>query len=271
MAHELRGKTAIVTGGGRGFGRAIALRLAAEGAKVAVTSRSLNQLNETVGQIQAAGGDALAIAGDVTNREDVARVVATTEEHFGPVSILVSNAGVSGPYGPIWYVDPDAWWSAQEVHLRGMLLFTRAVLPGMVERRGGRIVTVSALASTRVEPNMSAYAVAKSAQVRVTQHIAEEVKEFGVFAFAIEPGTVYTDLAQGTIDDPDARRWRPAMIERLTKLKAEANQAAGLAKCAHLCLRLASGECDILSGQYIDVREDLDEKLRQAIEGRRTI
>ncbi len=115
---------------------------------------------------------------------------------------------------------------------------------------------------------MSAYAVAKSTQVRFTQHLAEEVKEFGISAFAIEPGTVFTDLARGTLADPDVKRWRPGMVDRLTRLKEQDDPAVGLAKCAELCFKLASGHYDALSGHYIDVRENLDEKLRQLTQDR---
>jgi NAD(P)-dependent dehydrogenase (short-subunit alcohol dehydrogenase family) len=263
MADGLKGQVAIVTGGGRGFGRAIARRFATEGAKVIITARSQNQLDETVGQIRASGGEAIAVAGDVSNREDVSRVVNTAEEKFGQVTLLVSNAGVSGPFGPIWFVDPEAWWETQAIHVRGMLLYTRTVIPGMIENRAGRIITISALAATRVEQNMSAYAVAKSTQVRFTEHLALEVKEYGIKAFAIEPGFVFTDLAKGTLANPDAQRWRPGMVDRISKLREESDPAIGLEKCAELCYKLASGQCDALSGQYIDVREDLGEKLRQ--------
>src|ERR1700719_2767792 len=110
MAKELEGQVATITGGGGGFGRAIALRFAAEGAAVTVTSRTKGQLDETVAQIASAGGRGLAIAGDATNRADVARVVAETEREFGGVSIMVNNAGVPGPFGPIGVMDPDDWW-----------------------------------------------------------------------------------------------------------------------------------------------------------------
>jgi NAD(P)-dependent dehydrogenase (short-subunit alcohol dehydrogenase family) len=259
----LNGQVAIVTGGGRGFGRAIAQRFAAEGAKVVATARTRNQIDETVEIIRSRGGEALAVAGDVVNREDVLRVVRTAEERFGPVSLLVSNAGISGPFGPIWHVDPEVWWDAHMVHVRGMLLYARAVLPGMVEKKAGRIIVVSSLASQLIEKNFSAYAVSKATQVRFIEHLALEVKEFGISAFAIEPGTVHTDLAVGAIENPDVRRWRPGMAEMLIKLRDTTDPAEGLSKCATLCFRLASGECDILSGQYMDVREDLDEKLRK--------
>ncbi len=260
----LKGQVAIVTGGGRGFGRAIAKKFADEGAKIVATARTRKQLDETVEIIRAAGGEALAAEGDVASRQDVERVVREAEDCFGPVNLLVSNAGISGPFGPVWHVDPDVWWEAHAVHVRGMLLYSRAVLPGMVERKAGRIIVVSSLASQLIEKNFSAYAVSKATQVRLVQHLAEEVKEFGISAFAIEPGTVHTNLAESAIENPDVRRWRPGMAEMLIKLRDAADPAEGLAKCADLCLRLASGECDILSGQYMDVREDLDEKLRKA-------
>jgi NAD(P)-dependent dehydrogenase (short-subunit alcohol dehydrogenase family) len=259
----LNGQVVIVTGGGRGFGRAIAQKFAAEGASVVVTARTPHQLEETIEIIRSGGGEAAGVAGDVTIREDVKRVVRAAEDRFGPVNVLVSNAGISGPFGPIWHVDPELWWEAQMVHVRGLLLYSREVLPGMVERKAGRIIVVSSLASQIVDKNFSGYAVAKCAQVRFVEHLALEVKEFGISAFAIEPGTVYTDLAKTAIETPDIRRWRPGMLEMLTELREKTDPAEGLAKCANLCLRLASGECDVLSGQYMDVREDLDEKLRK--------
>ena len=100
MAQELAGQVAIVTGGGGGFGRAIATRFAAEGASVTVTSRTKSQLDETVAQIESRGGEAAAIAGDATNRADVARVVQETQQRFGPVTVMINNAGVPGPFGP---------------------------------------------------------------------------------------------------------------------------------------------------------------------------
>ncbi len=114
---SLAGEAAIVTGAGRGFGRAIAMGLASAGAAVTITARSKNQLDETVALIErhggSAGGRAFAVAGDVTNRKDVARVVEAAEKKFGPTSVTVNNAGITGPYGPVWTSDPDDWWDAQ--------------------------------------------------------------------------------------------------------------------------------------------------------------
>ncbi|HKJ73861.1 MAG TPA: SDR family oxidoreductase [Alphaproteobacteria bacterium] len=259
MTGQLESKVAIVTGAGRGFGKAIALRLAEEGATVAVTSRSQAQLDETVKEIEASGGKGLAVAGDVTNRDDVAKVVAATQEAFGPVDILVSNAGVTGPFGPVYAIDPDEWWDAQRVHVRGALLYSSAVLPEMVERKTGHIIVVSALAATVVAPNMSGYCVAKSSQNRLVEHIAAEVKDFNVAAFAIEPGMVITDLAKGTKSNEGAKRWLPDMVKRISTMEQDVDPRPGLAKCAELCVKLASGKYDSMSGKYLDVRDDIDE------------
>jgi NADP-dependent 3-hydroxy acid dehydrogenase YdfG len=149
---QLQGHVAIITGGGRGFGKAIATRLAAEGTAVTVTARSRSQLDSTVSAIEKAGGEALAAAGDVTNREDVETVVNATVKRFGPVTLMINNAGIAGPFGPIGVVDPDEWWASQAVHVRGTLLFISAVLPGMIKRGGGRIINIASRGGTEITP-----------------------------------------------------------------------------------------------------------------------
>jgi 3-oxoacyl-[acyl-carrier protein] reductase len=258
---KLAGEAAIVTGGGRGFGRAIAQGLAAAGAAVTVTARSKDQLDETVALIERASGRALAAAGDVTNRKDVARVVEAAEKKFGPTTILVNNAGVTGPYGPVWTSEPDDWWDAQEVIVRGTLLFMHAVMPGMVSRRKGTVVNVSALGGQWFAPKLTAYAVAKSSQIRLSEHAAAEAKEHGVSVFSIEPGTVYTDMTEGTITSPDAQRWVPHMVEYLKNLKATTDPAPGLARCAEMCVQLASGRYTGLSGRFLLPVDDFDKLL----------
>lgn len=261
---DLCGRTAVVTGAGRGFGRAIATALAAAGAAVAVTSRTRDQIEETAAAIEAAGGRALAVAADVTRREDVDKLMATVEKALGGPDILVNNAGITGPFGPLWAVDPDQWWAAQEVHVRGAQLTMHGVLPGMRRRGRGCIINVSARAGQVVAPNLSGYAVAKAAQIRLTEHVAQECREDGIAVFAIEPGMVFTALAESTLASDDARRWLPGMVQRLGELREQQDPAIGLARCARLCLALASGRFDALSGRYLDVADDLETLLRQA-------
>jgi 3-oxoacyl-[acyl-carrier protein] reductase len=264
MANELAGHVALITGGGRGFGKAIARAFAAEGAAVTVTARSTRQIDDTVAQIKAAGGKAFAVPGDVTNRKDVERVVSAAHRHFGPTTLLVNNAGLASPFGPIGTIDPDEWWASQAVHVRGPFLFMTGVLPEMISARKGRIINVASLGGTRVEPNLSAYCVGKATEIRLTEQVAAEVRPHGLSAFAIEPGTVYTDMAESTLQDPSARRWMPGMLEVLQKIKDTEDPAKGLARCASMCVRLASGRYDGLSGRYLTPDDDFDALLRQS-------
>jgi NAD(P)-dependent dehydrogenase (short-subunit alcohol dehydrogenase family) len=255
---ELTGQVALVTGAGRGFGRAIALRLAEEGAAVTVTARTRAQLDETVALIAAAGGRAHAVAADVTDRAQVERVVTETRERFGGLSLLVNNAGVPDPFGPIWTVDPDAWWNAQAVHIRAPVLFMRASLAAMVAAKAGRVIIVSAAAAHRTAPYLSAYCVGKTAQARLAQLVAAETKDHGVSVFAMDPGFVFTELANQTMTSPDAQRWLPGMVQRLKERQALADGDRDLARCAQRCVDLASGRYDALSGSYMELEDDLD-------------
>src|SRR5205085_416863 len=132
---DLTGHVALVTGSGRGIGRAIAQGLAAAGVSVALLARSADQLDETVGLITAVGGRACAYPADVTQRDAVRRAIAAIERDLGPLDLLVNNAGVSGPPGPAWGADPTEWRHCLEVNLLGPFNCCRLVLPGMVARR----------------------------------------------------------------------------------------------------------------------------------------
>jgi len=193
----------------------------------------------------------------------VERVVATTERELGAVSLLVSNAGTPGPFGPLWQVDPESWWRAQQVHIRAPFLYLRRVLPGMIERRRGRAILVSAIASRIVAPYLSAYCVGKIAQTRLTAQAAAEAKEHGVSVFAIDPGFVFTGIAEETMNSPDAQRWLPGMVERLRAQQQSPQRDTDLPRCAQRCVDLASGRYDRLSGEYTELTHDLEAMLKE--------
>jgi NAD(P)-dependent dehydrogenase (short-subunit alcohol dehydrogenase family) len=265
MAQELRGEAAIVTGAGRGFGKAIAMRFAAEGAAVTITSRNQAELDGVVAEIEAAGGKALAVRGDVTVRTDVERVVDAAEAKFGPTTLFINNAGLSSPYGPIGLVDPDVWWRAQMVHQLAPYLFLTRLLPGMHERQRGRVIIIASLGGQAVTKNLSAYGVGKGAQIKLAQQVAAEGKDYGVCSFAIEPGTVFTQLAQDTIDSADAQKWFPGGVEFLKQLKeTEPDPEPGFKICTDMCAKLASGRYDELSGWYIEPQDDFEALLERA-------
>ncbi|MEO6041619.1 MAG: SDR family oxidoreductase [Croceibacterium sp.] len=264
---SLEGQVALVTGAGRGFGRAIAVRLAGEGAKVALLSRSLGQLEEVAGTIRARGGTATAVAGDVTDPYSVDHAVRDVEHALGPVDLLVSNAGVAGPFGPIWEVDRDDWWQAQAVHIRAPMLLLHRLLPGMIARGRGRAICVSAKAARIVAPYMSAYCTGKIAQNRVVAEAAAELADTPVAVFAIDPGFVFTELARETLRDPAAQTYLGGMMDRLREKQDDASNQDDLARCAERVVQLASGRYDALSGGYFELPDDLDAKLAEAASG----
>ena len=261
----LDGRVALVTGAGRGFGRAIAERLAAEGAKVALLARSKAQIGEVAAGI---GEAAFALPCDVTDPAAVDAAASEVEGRLGPVDILVSNAGVAGPFGPLWEVDADEWWRAQEVHVRAPMLLLHRLLPGMIERGRGHAVCVSAKAARIVAPHLSAYCTGKVAQNRIVAEAAAELDGTGVAVFAIDPGFVFTQLARDTMDDPAARKYLGGMVARLREREADPAAESDLARCADRVLALVSGRYDVLSGGYYELCDDIDDALAERLAGR---
>jgi len=245
---RLSGQVAIVTGGGRGIGRAIALTLADAGAAVAAVARSSREVDETARLIAERSGRALALAADVASPADVGRVAAETEARLGPVDILINNAGVSGPNTPLSETDPDAWWRTVEVNLRGPMLCAHAVLPGMIRRARGVIINIGSYAGIR--PNTggsSAYAVSKAALVRFSDSLAATCGGQGVQVFTLSPGLVHTAMADAldVFKQIPETEWTP------------------VAQVAAMALRLAAGDARQLNGRFFHVHDDLDELLRE--------
>jgi NAD(P)-dependent dehydrogenase (short-subunit alcohol dehydrogenase family) len=258
---DLGGQVALVTGGGRGIGRATALALSNAGAAVAVTSRSEDQLRDTARLVEGAGGRVLARAADVTDRAAVEALVARAEQTLGPLTLLVNNAGLIGDYGPTWEADPEQWSRVIEVNVVGPFLCARAVLPGMVARRRGRIVNLSSGAGMGRFPHGSAYAVSKAAVTRFSENLAGEVEEYGVRVFAVSPGTVRTAMTQHVLDSPLGQKWQPS----LGRVFAEGRDVPP-ERAAELIVYLASGRADVLTGLYLGVDYDLPAMARRAAE-----
>jgi NAD(P)-dependent dehydrogenase (short-subunit alcohol dehydrogenase family) len=259
----LDGQVALVTGAGRGFGKAIAERFAQEGAAVALLARSLSQIDEVAQSIRSAKGNAIGVRCDVTDPSSIQHAVAKAEELLGPIDLLVNNAGVPGPFGPVWQVDPDEWWRSQAIHIRAPMLFMHHVLPGMVERNRGRVICVSAIASRLVAPNLSAYCTGKIAQNRLVAEAAAELADTKVAVFAIDPGFAATQLARDTAADPEAQKYFKPLIQRIESVTHAYGTDPDLERCADRCVELASGRYDALSGGYFELPDDLEAELEK--------
>lgn len=262
---SLEGQGAIVTGGGRNIGRAIAQELARAGAKVAVLARSANEIQETVRLIEQEGGEALAVQADVTDGAGVERAVREAEQRFGTVDILVNNAaGHYSSIGPLWHedVDPDEWWRHVEINLGGPFLCSRAVLPGMIERRAGCIINLGSLIGASKFVHYGAYAASKAGLIKLSENLAEEAREFGVKVFTLDPGLVRTEGHDRNLEGGVYDRWFGEVVRQWFEdgVDGPPTRAAVLAR------RLASGEADALSGCYVHVDDDLSALVANAEE-----
>lgn len=198
---KLADKVAIVTGGGRGIGRAIALALAAEGAKVAVNySRSADAANEVVAQIAANGGEAVAIQANVGDAANVETLVTQTKENFGRVDILVNNAGVTRDK-LILRMTEDDWDSVLDTNLKGAFLCCKAVAPIFVKQRSGIIVNVGSVNGLVGAPGQSNYSASKAGLIGLTKSLAKELGGRNVRINAVAPGFIETEMTDNLKDD----------------------------------------------------------------------
>jgi NAD(P)-dependent dehydrogenase (short-subunit alcohol dehydrogenase family) len=206
---DLTDTTIIITGAGSGVGRAIALAFGAAGARVSCVGRRAALLDETVSQITAGGGQALAVPADITEAEQVAHMVAQTEAELGPVDVLYNNAGSFVAIGAAWEVDIDDWWQDVTVNLLGTMLCCRAVLPGMLARHTGLIIN---MAGGNQIPGGTGYSCSKLAIERFTELLAKEVTHEGgdVVVCLMGPGFVRTEMTELQITSAAGQKWLPS-------------------------------------------------------------
>lgn len=190
---RLADRTVLVTGGGRGIGRAIALRCAADGADVVVAARSVEELEETADRVRATGRRAQAVQMDLRDPASVEAGVAAARAAVGPVDLLVANSGVAGPTAPVWEVSAEDWSDTFAVNVTGVWLSCRAVLPGMIERGRGNIVVVGSMTGKRTLVNRSPYAASKTALIGFVRTAAADVGPHGIRVNLVSPGAVEGD------------------------------------------------------------------------------
>jgi NAD(P)-dependent dehydrogenase (short-subunit alcohol dehydrogenase family) len=199
---SLAGRTALVTGGSRGIGRAIALAMAGAGARVAVCSRHLDACQLVADDIIAMGGDAFAVAGNVGHAEDAAVIVDTVIGHFGALDILVNNAATNPQFGPLVDAEDGAVDRVFEVNVQGPLRLIRAAVHGWMGEHGGGIINMASVGGISPEPMIGAYNASKAALINLTRTLAHELGRSGIRVNAIAPGLVATDFARVLIETP---------------------------------------------------------------------
>jgi 2-hydroxycyclohexanecarboxyl-CoA dehydrogenase len=237
---SLEGRNAVVTGGGRGIGRAIATVLAARGATVAVWDLNAEGAEETVARIHEAGGKGIAVAGDAAESAAVAAAAARTRAELGPVTILVNNAGISS-YHPFTELSEEAWDRTIQVNLKGPFLVTKAFIGDMLEAGWGRIVNISSSSTQSGAPSMAHYVASKGGVIGFTRALAAEYAARGITVNNVPPGFVDTPLLREGIDPAEAAKHMPM------------KRAGQPEDVAHAVAYLVSDEAGYVTGHTLSV------------------
>ncbi len=240
---DLSGKVAVVTGGSRGIGRAIALGLAGYGADVVVASRKQEDLDVVAGEIRALGRKTAAIATHMRNREDIDRLVAATLEQFGKIDILVNNAGTNPYFGPLVDIEERTWDQIMAVNLKGYFLLAQSVAKEMMKRKSGNIINVASVGGKRASPGLGCYSISKAGVIMLTQVLAQELGQHGIRVNAIAPGIIQTKFAQAL--------WENEAILQRTLTQTPLGRIGRAEEMAGVCVWLASDASSYVTGQTI--------------------
>ena len=268
---ELKDKTAIVTGSGRGIGEGVALVLGRAGANVVVMDRNLQDAKGVVQKIEASGGKATPFAADVTKKDTLDALVAATVKQFGTVDILVNNAGIESPPALLQDLSEQQWDRVLGVNLKGVFLCCQAVLPTMIKQNKGRIVNIGSTASIRMTFFGSLdYTVSKHGVAGLTQHLAWELADHHITVNTVCPGGVITPL----MEEGSAPAFRDKLIQRLVPL----GSFCTIEEIGETVSFLASDRANMITGQMLAVDgglltgfgEDLRAVVRQRMEAMKT-
>ena len=245
MQRILDGRRVLVTGGGRGIGRAIALAMANAGASVAVLARSGEQIDAVADEIEQLGARGLAVRADLARTDEVEAGVSRVLSEWAGIDVLVNNAGVLGPVGPTQDLDPEALAVMFQVNLFAAFWCAQLVLPGMIERKAGKIVNLSGGGAVDPRPRFGAYAASKAGIVRFTETLAVEVAEHNIYVNAIAPGAIHTAMVDEMLNAEGATD------EDRAEARSIIDDRKGPERAAALAVFLASANSDGLSGRLI--------------------
>jgi 2-dehydro-3-deoxy-L-rhamnonate dehydrogenase (NAD+) len=237
-------RVAIVTGAARGIGRAIAARLAQDGFTVAIADRDEPQAQVAAAEIsQATGGHLFALFVDVADSASVRRMADAVLEREGQIDVLVNNAGIGGPVGPVATYPEEGWQQVLAINLTGVFLCAKAVLPAMLARRSGRIINIASISGKEGNPNMAAYSTSKAGVIGFTKALAKEVATQGIYVNCITPAVIETDILKQVTDE--------ALNYMVSKIPM--GRIGQPEEVAALAAWLASDDCSFSTGAVFDL------------------
>jgi NAD(P)-dependent dehydrogenase (short-subunit alcohol dehydrogenase family) len=242
---DLQGRTALITGSTRGIGRAIAERMAQAGAKVVISSRKQDACDEVAGEIRAAGGDALPVACNISNKDELERLVARTREAYGKIDILICNAAVNPHFGPSQEIPDSAFQKVLDCNIRSNHWLCQLVIPEMAERRDGVVLIVSSVGGLKGSATLGTYGLSKAADMALARNLAFEWGPRNVRVNCIAPGLVRTDFARALWENPEI--YKQTVQRYPLRRIGEPDEIAGTA------IFLASAAGSFITGQTIVV------------------
>ena len=251
---DLKGKVAIVTGSGTGIGRELALYFGRNGARIVCCGRREAPIRETVELLRGQGSEGIAVAADITDRTSVKAFVGRALEEYGGIDLLFANAGSFQSVGPVWSVDPEVWWTDATINLRGTMLCCREVLPHMIAKDSGVIITMDGGGGADgVNLGGSGYGASKAAVVRFTEGLARELEREGskVLTFCMNPGFVRTAMTEGLAAHPMGSQWQGFVGKWI-----ETGRGVPPDACAKATLKLLEIAGPELNGRTFSVETD---------------